>query len=59
MIFPDGTFKEGYFDNNIFVGPLPSKNMIMQEQMRSSMYKTPMKNGSSSSIDNDNRHLTD
>lgn len=45
MIFPDGTFKEGYFDNNVFVGPLPSKNMLMQEQMRNSMYKTPMKNG--------------
>jgi hypothetical protein len=31
MIFPDGTFKEGYFDNNVFIGPLPSKNMLIQE----------------------------
>lgn len=49
MIFPDGTFKEGYFDNNVFVGPLPSKNMMMQEQMRKSLYKTPLKNTNATS----------
>lgn len=29
IIFPDGTFKEGYFDNNAYVGPLPSKGLMM------------------------------
>ena len=24
MTFPDGTIKEGYFENNVYVGPGPS-----------------------------------
>jgi hypothetical protein len=27
MIFPDGTEKEGYFDNNVFKGPNPPTEM--------------------------------
>jgi hypothetical protein len=23
IVFPDGTEKEGYFENNIYIGPLP------------------------------------
>jgi hypothetical protein len=29
MIFPDGTFKEGYFDNNVYVGHIPTKIMMI------------------------------
>ena len=40
IIFPDGTFKEGYFDNNAYIGHLPSKSMLLNQK-----YHTPMKNG--------------
>jgi cell division septation protein DedD len=41
MIFPDGTMKEGYFENNIFVGPVPSKAMMQMQQNENSKFKTP------------------
>jgi len=41
MIFPDGTIKEGYFENNVYVGHLPKHKMAMQ-------YKTPSKNSTKS-----------
>jgi len=61
MMFPDGTFKEGYFDNNAYVGHIPSKSMLMKDQMKNSIYMTPNKNGKSSQIGNYNggSHLTD
>jgi len=27
IVFPDNTEKEGYFENNIYIGPLPKKEM--------------------------------
>lgn len=43
MVFPDGTFKEGYFENNIYVGHVPSKQTSQQ-------YQTPLKPQSKSSF---------
>jgi hypothetical protein len=28
IVFPDGTEKEGYFENNMYVGPLPKGNLM-------------------------------
>ena len=30
MVFPDGTFKQGYFENNQFIGPLPRDQMPLE-----------------------------
>jgi hypothetical protein len=30
MVFPDGTTKEGYFENNVFIGNIPSKALMMR-----------------------------
>ena len=30
MIFLDGTFKEGYFDNNVYVGQMPTQKLKSQ-----------------------------
>ncbi len=34
IVFPDSTEKEGYFENNIFVGPLPreTRNLSKKDQ---------------------------
>lgn len=32
MVFPDGTIKEGYFENNVYIGSMPSKALIMRAQ---------------------------
>jgi hypothetical protein len=32
IVFPDGTEKEGYFENNIFIGPLPREKRSMSKK---------------------------
>lgn len=31
IVFPDGTQKEGYFENNIYIGPLPRAEFLKQQ----------------------------
>ncbi len=35
MIFIDGSVKEGYFDNNVYVGHIQSKSMMQNSQEKS------------------------
>jgi len=57
MKFPDGSIKEGYFDNNVFKGPKTNssnsrvrieRSFAIQERPRSKLY------GDLPSVDNNN-----
>lgn len=32
IVFPDGTIKEGYFENNIYIGPLPRSEYVKEKE---------------------------
>ncbi|CDW80329.1 UNKNOWN [Stylonychia lemnae] len=34
IIYPDGTIKEGYFENNIYIGPIPRGEYVKQLQQQ-------------------------
>lgn len=40
IVFPDGTIKEGYFENNIYIGPLPRAEFIQNKETNKEQSKT-------------------